>query len=582
MADAEKRVCKNCKGAFVIEPEDFNFYKKINVPPPTWCPGCRMKRRVYFRNLRSLYKRQCGLCKKPIITMYHEDDPAPVYCYTCWHGDSWDPYDYGEDIDWSKPFLAQWFELFKKVPRFNMWQMPPLQNCDYTNYSIDNKNCYLSYSVTGCEDVRYSENIDGSKNCIDNLYLTDSENCYENVDCIKNYNSRYMMQSRECIDSWFLFDCANCQNCFMSANLRNKQYVFRGEQLSKADYAKKLKEIGTDRYPSLEELKKEFRALLSTQAIHKYADIINSKGATGNHILNSKLIGGSYRIKDAEEIKYSMRVLDHSKDSQDVYGLGSGELTYDCVAVSYGTYHCAFSMLSNTYMRDSEYVAFCISSSNLFGCIGIKKGEYSILNKKYAKEEYETLREKLIKHMNDMPYIDSKGRVYTYGEFFPIEFSPFFYNETIAFDLYPTSKTEAQKEGFAWMEKRQRLQSPTLSARDMPEEIGETAKDITNQAIECMHAGDCEEQCTGVFRILPDDVEFYKRFALPLPRLCPNCRHYERLALREPVQLWHRVCMCNKINHSHASKCQNEFETPYAPERPEIVYCEACYQREIL
>jgi len=27
--------------------------------------------------------------------------------------------------------------------------------------------------------------------------------------------------------------------------------------------------------------------------------------------------------------------------------------------------------------------------------------------------------------------------------------------------------------------------------------------------------------------------------------------------------------------------CTNEFETPYAPDRPEIVYCEECYNKEI-
>ncbi|MBI5622130.1 DNA-directed RNA polymerase, partial [Candidatus Falkowbacteria bacterium] len=27
--------------------------------------------------------------------------------------------------------------------------------------------------------------------------------------------------------------------------------------------------------------------------------------------------------------------------------------------------------------------------------------------------------------------------------------------------------------------------------------------------------------------------------------------------------------------------CTNEFETTYAPERPERVYCEECYQKEI-
>ncbi|MFZ1019649.1 MAG: hypothetical protein WAN61_01490 [Minisyncoccia bacterium] len=38
----------------------------------------------------------------------------------------------------------------------------------------------------------------------------------------------------------------------------------------------------------------------------------------------------------------------------------------------------------------------------------------------------------------------------------------------------------------------------------------------------------------------------------------------------------------NTIEHFHRQeKCAVEFETSYAPERPEIVYCEKCYQQEV-
>ncbi len=78
---------------------------------------------------------------------------------------------------------------------------------------------------------------------------------------------------------------------------------------------------------------------------------------------------------------------------------------------------------------------------------------------------------------------------------------------------------------------------------------------------------------------------------LQLPTIVSNCRH-QRLKLRIPRKLWHRTCMCDptsqsfdgqsKTSHFHgAEKCEVEFETSYAPERPEIVYCEKCYQQEM-
>src|SRR3989338_7109764 len=119
---------------------------------------------------------------------------------------------------------------------------------------------------------------------------------------------------------------------------------------------------------------------------------------------------------------------------------------------------------------------------------------------------------------------------------------------------------------------------------------------MLNEVIRCEHDQKCNEQCTQAFRIISSELEFYRQMNLPLPRLCPNCRHFQRIKQRNPLRLWHRKCKCageasenkvyqNTADHIHHSKtehCQNEFETTYAPERPEIVYCEACYLREVV
>ena len=62
MTNKEVRVCQNCHQDFTIEEDDFSFYEKIKVPPPTFCPHCRLVRRLIWRNERSLYKRTCDMC----------------------------------------------------------------------------------------------------------------------------------------------------------------------------------------------------------------------------------------------------------------------------------------------------------------------------------------------------------------------------------------------------------------------------------------------------------------------------------------------------------------------------------------
>ena len=109
--NSETRNCQNCKKDFIIEPDDFGFYDKIKVPPPTFCPECRLQRRLVWRNERSLYHRKCELCSKNVISMYSPESPFSVYCHECWWGDGWDPLKYGRDYNFSKPFFEQYKEL---------------------------------------------------------------------------------------------------------------------------------------------------------------------------------------------------------------------------------------------------------------------------------------------------------------------------------------------------------------------------------------------------------------------------------------------------------------------------------------
>ncbi|MEK7077294.1 MAG: hypothetical protein AAB967_03630, partial [Patescibacteria group bacterium] len=114
--NAELKTCQNCKVQFTTEPDDFSFYEKVKVPPPTWCPECRLKRRLIFRNFKTLYKRNSDRSMKPMIGMYSPQVPYKVYTHEEWWADDWDGLQYGIDYDSSKPFLEQIKELLYKVP----------------------------------------------------------------------------------------------------------------------------------------------------------------------------------------------------------------------------------------------------------------------------------------------------------------------------------------------------------------------------------------------------------------------------------------------------------------------------------
>ena len=569
----ETKNCQNCKKDFVIEQEDFNFYEKIKVPPPTFCPECRMIRKMIWRNTRSLYKRSCGLCEKSLISMYSDKDEAPVYCSECWNGGHWDQLKNSKDYNFSKSFFEQLRKLFKMNPRFYAYKLGNLINSEFTNFSKDNKNTYLAYSVTDSENVIYSEIIDYSNNSLDCYAVNKVDGCYYNVDCESNYNTHYAIESNNCIDSYFIYNCINCNNCFLSSNLRNQQYYFNNKKLSKEEYFRKLKEYKLETYFGIEKAKKEFDSFIVKKTIHKFAFIYASQNVSGDHIHNARNIKRCFDTNNSENISYSMRVIG-IKDSYDIVGVGfNAEIIYESMATTANGFKDFFCFITIEGCQECEYCLILKNCSNCFGCVGLINAQYCILNKQYSKEEYFEMVEKIKQHMMDLPYVDSKGRVYKYGEFFPYDMCPFGYNETNAHDFFPLKKEEALEKGYFWRDREKRDYQITINSSDLPDSILEISDDIFNEVISCPNNGNQDFQCTSAYRIVLNELQFYRQKKLPLPRYCPNCRHYQRLKYRNPMKLWHRKCM--------KEGCNNEFETSYAPERPEIVYCERCYQQEV-
>jgi len=252
-----------------------------------------------------------------------------------------------------------------------------------------------------------------------------------------------------------------------------------------------------------------------------------------------------------------------------------------------------FTWWAITQSRNVEYSMYIVGSSNIFGCVGIKKQKYCILNKQYSKDEYEKLRATIIEQMDKIPYKDKQGNTYTYGEFFPIALSPFSYNETSAQEFFPLQKEEAQRKGYQWKEMAAKTVQVTKKTDELPDTIDGVLDSITKDVIECLHKGECNEQCTKGFTIIPAELKFYQSMNLPLSRLCPNCRHAARTQFRNPLKLWERQCQCagktsensiyeNTVEHFHKNDhCSNNFQTAYSPDKPDIIYCEQCYLAEV-
>ena len=192
-----------------------------------------------------------------------------------------------------------------------------------------------------------------------------------------------------------------------------------------------------------------------------------------------------------------------------------------------------------------------------------------MLNKKYNKEEYESLVLKIIKQMKEIPYMDKRGVQYRFGEHFPDELSVFGYNETAAFDFFPLTKEEAIKRGYKWRNREKKNYKTTVVSKDLPETINEVNDSILKEVIECGEKN--SPFSTGAYRIAPNELAFYRKMNLPLPRVCFDVRHMRRIFKHPPFKLLKRNC----------AKCGAETETVYPEDYAPIIFCEDCYKQEV-
>ncbi len=545
-----ERSCRQCQAVFDITDTDRALYVRLQVPEPTICSVCSERLRFSFRNERHFYKRKSDLSGKDIVTIYAPDTPYKVYHREEWFSDAYDPLTYGRDVDFQRPFFDQLYDLSLAVPYEHMVIMNSV-NCDYCNFIVNSKNCYMSMRIDA-EDVSYCYLVFGkSKDCIDCHTINACELCYECIDCVNSYASCSCQRCRQCSDCAFCIDCIGCHHCFGCVGLRQKEYHFFNRPYSKEEYERAVRaEYQTQTHTGARKAWEALQALDLTLP-HRPAIIDQSESVSGDYIVRSKNVQRSFDVEQCEDA-IDCAGIEYSKDVARSCFLYYGELCYEQVSCipshsiqfSYGAY-------------DSHDIEYCMMAHNgshhCFGSIGLKHNAYVVLNKQYTQEEYGHVRDRLVEHMKQTG---------EYGHFFPPKLVHFAYNETVAQEFHPLTKEEALTLGYRWRDVLDEPQaaSNTLDGSELPDNIEDVSDDILQVAIRCAKSG-------RFFRITKKELDFYRAHKIPLPHLHPDERHYHRMSLRNPRKLWKRTCV----------KCGKDIQTTYAPDRPEIVYCEECY-----
>ena len=466
---AETKICQNCKKDFIIESEDFNFYEKIKVPPPTWCPECRLVRRFSFMNIWNLYKRSCARCGENTLSTYSSNKPNIVYCNPCWWGDSWNGSEYAMNYDPSRNFFEQLHELFLKTPFQALDnEQASNKNSEYVNGTAYQRNCYMNFWADYCENVFYSSYENHLKDSVDCLRMKDSELCYESIGCNKCYRTFFSEECNSCTDVWFSRACSGLVNCFGCINIRNKNYCIWNQQYTREEYFKKLQEFKLDSRLALDNLRETVFAFWKKYPNRFYIGNSLNVNVSGDYIYESKNTHHAYLVGGVEDSRYIQFIsVAKASDCGDYSGWGNGvEKIYESSAVGEGASDVKFSFQCWPDVLDVEYSIYANACKHVFGCVNLKKKSYCILNKQYTREEYQILKIKIIEDMKKNPYMDKKGRIWSYGEFLPFMFSSFAYNETIAVNFFPKTKEQAQSESLEWQEHKITQYNITKKAED--------------------------------------------------------------------------------------------------------------------
>jgi len=237
------------------------------------------------------------------------------------------------------------------------------------------------------------------------------------------------------------------------------------------------------------------------------------------------------------------------KDCMDTDQCGEGELLYECSNLGYNAYNVRFSQMCLNQLSELTYCELCFNGcSNLFGCIGLKRKQFCILNKQYTQAEYVRVSGQLIAHM---------VRTGEWGESFPSEIASAPYNLSVAQQFKPLTKEKALAAGYSWRDEAIELKGSSIR---LPDLLSETDSEITTQTM-------CCSECRRGYRIITAELDFYRQLGLPAPRLCFLCRHQQRMKTRAPREMLKRSCSC----------CNNLVDTVYQLDEANTIYCETCY-----
>lgn len=491
------RNCNLCNNSFEISIGDDAYYQKRELPQPKLCPRCRLMRRLAFRNERKLFRRRCDKTGRDLISNIRPDAAVPVYHTDVWHKDDWEAASFPK-FDFSRKFFEQFRELSRVCPRTHKASAGNEVNSEFSNYNGNCKNCYYIFNSEYDEDCMYLRFAEHCRDSMDSTNLMGSELCYECTNAENCYHLLFSDDCKHCRDSAFLRYCRGVSNSLFCYGLEQKEFNIFNKQHSKEEFLQHIHALRLDTYSGVYAAHKKWEEWSASFPLTRQI-MINCDDCTGGSLYNSKGAHDCYNCSRLHDCRYVLNSVD-VKDTYDMYAYGEIELGHEIVTMmnSYDVKFCLYVFNSN----NMEYCDSCYGCHFCFGCISLKNKSYCIFNKQYTKEEYE----QLVPRIKEKMLQDGE-----YGEFFPMEFSFFPYEDTLAQDYFPRPITPSVLKVGEFKE-----------TTELPDALGDT--DFDKVLVNAYRCPIIKEP----FRFQRQELDFYKKLGIALPRVSFEARYAAR------------------------------------------------------
>ena len=414
----------------------------------------------------------------------------------------------GIAIDSQTPFLQQLQTFFATSPKMALMDYGRNENAAFADTVYGAKNVYMSISVgDNSQDVLYSNMIFG--NCtkvINSMLVTSfSENVYYSQVVNGGYNifySKYIYNSKDIRFSDNLIGCTHCMFC---SELENQSYCIHNVSYPQEEYLQKKHELLQDKSAYFWYLQ-----ALSNKALPRLA-----VESSWNAISFSERVQNAYfvsRVKEGRNI-FCGDGTPISERLYDVVDIAKVDDAYGRMGVGQDSSHMYCGSNAST-CHNVFYSYFMDTCSYCLGCIGLKNKSYHIFNKEYSKEEWQRLVDEIFTRM------EQEG---TLGTFFPWWMCPFYFNDTASYLIDKSfTKEEVTQLGYLWRETNNNVDIPpnaeVIDVKDLGNYQGydnEGHRKIDPQIVKKV----IRDSKGEYYRIIPMELEFLQKYALPLPEL---------------------------------------------------------------